>query len=193
MFAENWKKEVFTIPNLLSLLRILLIPVYMFIYLHAQRPLDYLLSGAILALSCLTDLADGKIARKYHMTSSVGKILDPIADKATQITLTACLSLRHPVLFPMLILLAIKEVFQLSAGLLALMHGKMLPGALLEGKISTAVLFISLILLLLFPNPSEAFVAIAAAVDSVFLLTAFVAYFLAYCGRSPKVQDIHKE
>ena len=59
---ENWKKEILTIPNLLSLFRLALIPVYVIIYMNADKPADYYLSAAILAVSCLTDMVDGKIA-----------------------------------------------------------------------------------------------------------------------------------
>ena len=61
---NNWKKDILNIPNLLSLFRLALIPVYVSIYLHASRPEQYYLAGGILAVSCLTDMIDGKIARK---------------------------------------------------------------------------------------------------------------------------------
>ena len=63
MFIKNWKKEIFTIPNLLSLFRLVLIPVYANIYLNAKDNFAYFLAGAIMAVSCITDLIDGKIAR----------------------------------------------------------------------------------------------------------------------------------
>ena len=80
MIIKDWKKEVFTIPNLLSLFRLLLIPVYVVIYLNADSLADYYIAAAILAVSCLTDLVDGKIARHFHMISTLGKFLDPLAD-----------------------------------------------------------------------------------------------------------------
>ena len=67
MFIKNWKKEIFTIPNLLSLFRLILIPVYASLYLSATEQYQYVLAGMILAVSCLTDMIDGKIARKFHM------------------------------------------------------------------------------------------------------------------------------
>ncbi len=82
MIIKDWKKELFTIPNALSLFRLVLIPIYIIIYLNARQPADYYVAGAILAVSCLTDLVDGKIARHFNMISNVGKILDPLADKA---------------------------------------------------------------------------------------------------------------
>ena len=85
MHIKDWKKEVFTIPNLLSLFRLALIPVYAHIYLGATERRQFLIAGLILAISCLTDLIDGKIARKFNMISDFGKALDPVADKLTQI------------------------------------------------------------------------------------------------------------
>ena len=70
---KDWKKDIFTIPNLLSLFRLVLIPVYMAIYLNARVMADYIIAAVILAISCLTDMVDGKIARKYNMISTVGK------------------------------------------------------------------------------------------------------------------------
>ena len=77
----NWKREICTIPNLLSLFRLTLIPVYLNLYLNAQTTRDYTMSAVILGVSCMTDLVDGKIARRYNMISNVGKVLDPLADK----------------------------------------------------------------------------------------------------------------
>ncbi len=60
MHIKDWKKEVFTIPNLLSLFRLALIPVYIYIYLGATETYQYITAGTIMAVSCLTDLIDGK-------------------------------------------------------------------------------------------------------------------------------------
>ena len=111
MFKINWKKEILTIPNLLSLFRLLLIPVYILIYLNATGASHYYLSAGILAVSCMTDLIDGKIARHFNMISTLGKILDPLADKATQFALMICLAMRYPVLIHLMVLFVIKESF----------------------------------------------------------------------------------
>ena len=193
MFINDWKKEIFTIPNLLSLFRLVLIPLYVVIYLNAQEPSEYFLAGAILAASCLTDAIDGKIARKFNMISTLGKILDPLADKITQFTLTLCLSLKYPVLNPVLCLFVIKEIFQLVAGLVNLRRGKMLPGALLAGKVCTTVLFVSLTALVLFPDMNPLLVDGIALLDTVFLVISFVSYVLAYFGKNAKVQDLEQK
>lgn len=194
MIIRDWKKDVFTIPNVLSLFRLILIPIYVVIYLNATKPVDYAIAAGILAVSCLTDMIDGKIARHFNMISTVGKILDPIADKATQFTLIVCLAVRYPVQNPMLWVLAglmfIKECFQLIAGVVQLRKGKMLTGALLSGKICTTILFISLILMVLLPDMDPNIIRAITIVDGIFMAISFVHYALTYYRKSPMIQDL---
>lgn len=192
MFINDWKKEVFTIPNMLSLFRLVLIPVYIDIYMHATEMREYFLAASILAVSCLTDMVDGKIARHFNMISTVGKILDPIADKLTQFTLTLCLSIKYPVLRFVLVLFVIKEGFQGIVGLVNLRKGKILPGALMAGKICTTILFVSLIVLVLLPDLSRNAVNAIAFIDFVFLSYSFVNYIFAYYGKNTKIQDLNE-
>ena len=192
MFIKDWKKEVFTIPNMLSLFRLILIPVYVVIYLNASESRDYFIAAGILAVSCLTDLVDGKIARHFNMISNLGKLLDPIADKATQFTLTLCLSIKYPVLRFVLVLFIIKEAFQGIACFLLYRKKKMLSGALLAGKICTTVLFVSLILLVLMPELNSAIVTIIACVDLFFLSVSFISYIFAFFGKNPKLEDVEE-
>ena len=190
MFIKDWKKDLFTIPNMLSLFRLLLIPVYVVIYLNAKAAIDYYIAGGILAVSCLTDMIDGQIARHFNMISTIGKILDPLADKITQFTLIVCLAITYPILIPLMVLFFIKEVFQLVAGFLTLRKGKMLTGALISGKISTAVLFISLIVLVMFPQiPAEA-VNVIMAVDTLLLTIAFLHYAITYFTHGAMIQEL---
>lgn len=190
MLIKDWKKEIFTIPNLLSLFRLVLIPVYVAIYLNAQDNTDYYLAAGILTVSCLTDLIDGKIARHFNMISSLGKILDPVADKATQFTLIICLTVKYNVLWYLVGLFVLKEGFQLIAGGLRLRKKKMLKGALISGKICTTVLFVSLILMVMMPGLPVQTVNIIALVDAVFMLIAFVEYVTAYIFIDSKFQSL---
>lgn len=190
MDMKNWKKEILSIPNLLSLFRLLLIPVYMVIYLNAKTTAHYAVAAAILAVSCLTDMIDGKIARKFNMITTLGKILDPVADKATQFTLIVCLSIKHPVLWYLVALFVIKESFQLIAGINALRHRKILKGALFAGKVCTTILFVSLILLVLLPNLSDTAVLIIAIIDAIFMLIAFLEYIRAYARKTSQIEDL---
>ena len=190
MLIKYWKKDLFTIPNLLSLFRLVLIPVYVVIYLNAQDDTDHYIAAGILAVSCLTDAIDGKIARHFNMISTVGKILDPIADKATQFTLIVCLAIRNPVLWILVCLFFIKECFQLIAGLMTLRKGQMLSGALISGKICTTVLFVSLIVLVMMPQLSETVIFAITTLDCVVVLIAFICYARVYYTHSPMIQDL---
>lgn len=190
MYIKDWKKEVYTIPNLLSLFRLILIPVYVHIYLRATEDLEYTLAGGIMALSCMTDLIDGKIARHFNMISNVGKILDPLADKLTQLALILCLSARYPILYPVLVLFLIKEFFQLFVFIYHFRKGKALTGALMAGKICTTVLFVSLITLVLFPRMNPFLADAIVIVDAVFLAISFGSYIRAYYGKDKKIQDV---
>lgn len=193
MFIQNWKKEILTIPNLLSLFRLLLIPVYVHLYRNAVTRQQYIAAAGILAVSCLTDLADGKIARRFHMVSNTGKVLDPLADKLTQLALFLCLSARYPLLYPVLTLFLVKEMFQLLAGILHFRRGKVLPGALIAGKCCTTVLFVSFLVLVLFPESERVSVKVIMILDSLFLLIAFISYIRAYYGKDKKIQDVGSE
>ncbi len=80
-------KGSLTVPNLLSVIRIILVPVFAVLFYK-----DYL-GWAVLALflSALSDFLDGKIARRFNQVSELGKVLDPVADKITQITIAVML------------------------------------------------------------------------------------------------------
>ncbi len=190
MIIKDWKKDLFTIPNFISVFRLLLIPVYVVIYLNATSPSDYALAAGVLAVSCLSDAIDGKIARKFNMISTIGKFLDPLADKATQFTLTVCLAIRYPVLWYLAGLFILKEGFQLIAGIIEFRKGKMLTGALITGKICTSVLFISLILLVLFPGMSQILVNIITAIDALFMLVSLCHYIFTYSRKTSMIQNI---
>ena len=192
MFIKNWKKEILTIPNLLSLFRLVLIPVYVLIYLNAKEATDYYLAAGILAVSCLTDMIDGQIARHFHMISSFGKILDPLADKATQFTLIICLAVKYSVLRYLVILFVIKESFQLIAGGINLRKGIMLKGALITGKICTTVLFLSLIIMVMIPDLEVNIINIIVIINAVFMMIAFINYVIAYFFLENKFQSIDK-
>ena len=84
LFENCW-----TIPNLLSFLRILIVPVFAVLFMQGE----YGWAVLALVLSGLSDFFDGKIARKFNQISALGKILDPVADKLTQITLAVLLFL----------------------------------------------------------------------------------------------------
>lgn len=122
---ENLNK-VFTIPNILSFFRLILIPVLIWSYVVKK---NYAATGWILLLSGLTDIADGFIARRFHMISNLGKILDPVADKLTQATMLFCLFTRFPHMILPLVLMAFKELYMAVSGCLIIKKAGKVTGA----------------------------------------------------------------
>ena len=194
MYMKDWKKEIFSIPNVLSMIRLALIPLYIVIFLNAKSDFHYYISAGILAVSCLTDLIDGKIARHFNMITTIGKVLDPLADKITQFTLILCLAIRRNrfLLWTLIALFVAKESFQLIAGSLILRKGKILSGAVLPGKICTAILFVTLVLMIMLPNLSDKTIDTIAIVDGIFMIVSFISYILVYAGKIQKIEDLPK-
>ena len=87
--------KILTIPNLLSCLRLALIPCFVWAYLVNEDPRMTVL---LLLISGLSDVADGLIARHFNMVSNLGKVLDPLADKLTQAAMLVCLTSRYPMM-----------------------------------------------------------------------------------------------
>ena len=156
------KKEWLSIPNVLSFIRILLIPVFARSYLTAGDSQDYLFAAIVVVISGVTDFLDGTIARKFGMITELGKFLDPLADKMTQGTLFLCLAIRYPHIWVLLILWALKDGFMAIMGLILLRkkHTK-LDGAKWYGKVCTAIIYLGVLLLLFFPTtfPPESYTA----------------------------------
>ena len=138
-------KEYFTgcltIPNLLSLIRIALIPVFAVLFNDG----NYVWAIIVLAISGLTDFFDGKIARKFNQISALGKLLDPIADKLSQITIAVVfyLTFRNSAdetvkTFSWIFLVfLIKEAVMVVGGAIMIILGLKPVAAEMPGKIAT--------------------------------------------------------
>lgn len=142
------KQDLWTIPNLIGYMRIILIPFIIYYYIHDQ----FMISAMLLLISTASDLVDGTIARHCNMVTDLGKILDPIADKLTHAALAICLAFRYRWMRALLLLMIGKESYMAYKGIQNLKQGKMMDGAFASGKVCTASLFIGILILFLFPN-----------------------------------------
>ena len=161
------KREIFSIPNLMGYFRILLIPLFSWMYCTA---------AVVVGVSGLTDMFDGKIARRFHMITELGKFIDPLADKLTQAALLICMAIRYPLMRAVLVLFVIKEGFMAVMGALLLPRGKKLDGAMWFGKVCTAVLYAVLFLLLLLPGIGATAANVLIGICGIFLLFSFLMY-----------------
>ena len=130
------KAEILTIPNILSIIRILLIPVIVYVYCFKHDSIGALIWVII---STLTDVADGYIARKFNMITDFGKFIDPVADKATQLAIFACLVTKFPLMLIPFIVLLVKEVGSLLLRVYLYKKTEIVEGAKWHGKASTGV------------------------------------------------------
>ena len=170
------RKELLSIPNLMGYFRILLIPLFSWMYCTADSTGDYYAAAVVVGVSGLTDMFDGKIARRFHMITELGKFIDPLADKLTQAALLICLAIRYPLMRAVLVLFVIKEGFMAVMGALLLPRGKKLDGAMWFGKVCTAVLYAVLFLLLLLPGIGATAANVLIGICGVFLLFSFLMY-----------------
>lgn len=167
---ERYQKKIVTIPNLLSLFRLLLIPVIVWMYVFRQ---DYLGTTVILTLSGITDIVDGIIARKFHMISDFGKAFDPVADKLTQIATLFCLVNRFRLMAAPLVILVLKEIFAAVTSLLVIRKTGKVMGAVWHGKAATVSLYGMMVIhLLWFDIPPVVSVILIVACTVLVLLSA---------------------
>ncbi len=136
-------KKIFTLPNALTFCRILMIPVFVWLYMVQN---NYKAAAGMLLLSGLTDVLDGRIARRFHMVSDIGKILDPIADKLTQFVTVICLMSRFSNMIGIVVLLAVKECVMSLSGILMIRKTHNIYSANWHGKVTTLLLYIMMFL-----------------------------------------------
>lgn len=172
------KNQILTIPNLLSLIRLLMIPVIIWLYCEKE---DYLAAAIMTVLSGLTDIADGIIARKFHLVSDLGKILDPIADKLTQAALIFCLISKFEWMLWLFIFFTVKEITMGISGLIVIKKKDVVNSSQWFGKLATVVLYAVMILLFLFPGISTAWANAMILLCAAVLLLSMVKYLTFHC------------
>lgn len=145
------KEQLLTIPNILSIFRIiLLVPI---VILYAKE--KYVMAILLLFVSGLSDIADGFIARKFNMISAFGKIIDPVADKLTQFSLLLCLSLKHKFILVVVSLFFLKEVLLMTISYNLMKKNNSVNSAKWHGKLNTVIIYSVIVLLIMFPQIPE--------------------------------------
>lgn len=134
------------IPNILSIIRILLVPVFVYLFMT-----DRIVTAVIVfVVAGITDILDGYIARKYNLISNLGKILDPFADKLMQFSAFVCLYISQLVPLWMPVVYFIKEFATLIAAILVFKKGNVVVKSHVFGKLATFFVFAFVSLVALF-------------------------------------------
>lgn len=152
-------RDLITVPNLITYFRLLL--VFPFVWFFVNE--NYLLAGIMIGLSGLSDCFDGFFARKLNQVTSLGKILDPIADKITLVAVAVCMVIYEPRILPIMMILVVKEFLMLLGGFILLLRKLTPPPANIFGKIATLVFYFVISLII--------FVKIVTGEQSLTLIT----------------------
>lgn len=178
------KKKYLTIPNALSVFRMLLIPVFAVFYMKAsaQEHIYYVYAALALVLSGLTDLFDGYIARRLNQITDLGKILDPLADKLTQLTvvISVAIKLQSLPLAAALMIFVVKEVLMLIGGFVMLCRHITIQGSKWYGKVATAIFYVVMAAIALFDGMPRKAALLLIGIAAVFMLFAFSQYIREY-------------
>lgn len=138
------------VPNLLTILRFLLIPIIVIACVQG----DYILAIVVLTVSGITDILDGTIARKYNFISDFGKLMDPLADKATQISLLTTLFIKGVIPIWILAVVVLKEFCMVSGA--SFLYGKeLVVSSKWYGKLATVLFYAAMVISLLLEQIGE--------------------------------------
>lgn len=195
MQNEKWSfklSDLVTIPNILSYLRLILVVPFVYYFIRGlyNDPRHYITAAVCIGISGLTDCFDGLLARKLNQVTSLGKILDPLADKITLIAVAVCMVIYIPALLPLMLILFVKDFTMLICGLVLLVKKIPLPASRWYGKVATVVFYISVTIIIFlkavyqYENPTLILV--------LFCITAAVMIF-ALLNYSKMFLDILKE
>lgn len=191
-----------TIPNWLCFLRIALIPVFSVLFVKGY----YIPAFIVMIVAALTDLLDGKIARKYNMVSNLGKNLDPLADKLSQMAIVVILIIHfwEGYLKYILALFIVKELIMIIAGVILLLKGLRPAAAEIWGKIATTIFYIFMIAIIAlggegsalynveFFKPfilSDTVITVMIVISLIFMLISIASYVPGYFKQIKEIRE----
>ena len=173
------------IPNLLSLFRLILVPVFTYQFVVCN---NFFNAGILLVISGITDCLDGFIARKFNMITNLGKILDPLADKLTQVMTVFCLAMKdYPVMWYLFAFLIAKDLLLLIGGIAIYKRKEGVVSSNWFGKIATIIFYVAVAILTLFyPFLNETMEIVIAVIIALACLIALFGYFFTFFSKHLK-------
>ena len=170
------------IPNILTIFRLCLIPVYIAVFALSGESKN---SAAIIFIAAsITDVLDGYIARKFNMTTKVGQLLDPLADKLMQLTVVISLLIADILPLWFVVILAIKECLMIAGGALLYSQKKYVKSNIF-GKLNTVILFLAMVMMF-YVHTSNLISTTALGISAVFNLITICTYYYIYFTKQNK-------
>ena len=167
--GKQIREEAFSIPNLLSYFRLLLIPVFIVLYVHEE----FTAALITLAVSGLSDI-------RYNMVTDLGKVLDPVADKLTQCAMMLCVAMRYPAMWWLLGLHVVKEIIMLVMGWYVLKKTDTVNSAIWVGKLCTGVIYAVMMLHVILPYLPQAVSIGCTVVCAGLIVLSLIVYTARY-------------
>ncbi|MBQ8001357.1 MAG: CDP-alcohol phosphatidyltransferase family protein [Ruminococcus sp.] len=193
----EWNKEkkvdlryIFTVPNILSYIRIVLIAPFVILFLKKE----YLFAAICIIVSGLSDCVDGFLARKLNQITQLGKMLDPVADKLTLLAVGVCLSVVEPMIIPVIVILIIKDLLMLI-GASVMLKNKVMPFASeWYGKVGTVCFYVSVAAIVVFDlildvQNFDIVSLILLSITAVIMLYSLVRYYLIFRAMMKKAKE----
>ena len=170
------------IPNILTVFRLCLIPVYIVAFALSGESKSS--AAVVFIVASITDVLDGYIARKYNMSTKTGQLLDPLADKLMQLTVVISLMIADilPVWF--VIILAIKECLMIAGGALLYSQKKYVKSNIF-GKLNTIILFCAMVMMF-YIHTSELISTMVLGISAIFNLITIGSYYYVYFTKQDK-------
>ncbi len=197
----EWNKEkkvdyryIFTVPNILSYFRILLIVPFVILFLRGE----YLWSAVCIITSGLTDCIDGFLARKLNQITQLGKMLDPVADKLTLLAVGVCLSVVEPMIIPVIIILVTKDMLMLIGASLMLKNKVMPFASEWYGKVGTVCFYVSVAAIVVFDlilkvKHFDVVSLILLSITAVIMIYSLIRYYLIFKSMMKKAKEEKSE
>lgn len=168
------------VPNMISVFRICLVPIFILVYFSDDSN-NNIYAVLIYAVAAISDVLDGFLARKFQVSSNLGKVLDPLGDKLMTVAVMACITIDGLIPLWAVLLVGVKELLMAIGGLV--LHKKAhvdIPPSNLIGKASTVVFFLVCVTLMLYRSIPDwaAILLISVAIGLTFI--ALVSYLIKY-------------
>lgn len=187
---KTFKKE--NIPNFLSVFRIFLVPLFIYLFLSDNIKSGMLWGGAVFVFAGITDVIDGFLARKFNWVTDIGKLLDPLADKLMQIAAIVCLYIRQLIPIWLIITIVAKELLMIFGAAVILKKGHIYVQSNWYGKLGTTFFYTAVVLIITIDDKLPTISDLLSVLLLLFTIFTFIMYYIkTYRGEYVKTRHIN--